>query len=47
MLPSRDLRFIAKLEQWLNTIRVMWPACPARIVDGRSLILDHAIGILQ
>lgn len=44
---SRERRFIAKLEQWLSTIRVMWPACPARIADGRSLVIDHAIGILQ
>ncbi len=44
---SRERRFVAKLEQWLNTIRVMWPACPARIADGRSLIIDHAVGILQ
>jgi len=44
---SRQRRFTAKLEQWLRTIRVMWPACPARVVGGRDLVLDHAIGILQ
>lgn len=44
---SRERRFIAKLEQWLSTIRVMWPACPARVVAGGRLVLDHAIGILQ
>jgi hypothetical protein len=41
---SRERRFVAKLQQWLNTIRAMWPGCPARLVDGR-LILDHAVGI--
>ena len=44
---SRQRRFTAKLEQWLRTIRVMWPACPARVVGGRDLVLDHAIGICQ
>jgi hypothetical protein len=44
---SRERRFSAKLEQWLKTIRVMWPGCPARIVDGRTLVIDHAIAILQ
>ena len=29
-------RFRAKLEQWLRTIRLIWPECPARIAaDGR------------
>jgi hypothetical protein len=41
---SRERRFIAKLQQWLKTIRTMWPGCPARLADGR-LILDHAVGI--
>ena len=44
---SRERRFAAKLEQWLRTIRVMWPTCPARIVDGRTLVLDHAMSIMQ
>jgi hypothetical protein len=30
----------AKLGQWLRTIRVIWPECPARIaLDGRYLIV--------
>jgi hypothetical protein len=44
---SRERRFAAKLEQWLTTIRVMWPSCPARIVDRKTLVIDHAIGVLQ
>lgn len=44
---TRERRFAAKLEQWLTTIRVMWPDCPAKIVDRRMLIIDHAISVLQ
>lgn len=28
---SRPRRFRGMLEQWLRTIRVIWPECPARI----------------
>ena len=28
---SRPKRFRAMLEQWLGTIRAIWPECPARI----------------
>jgi hypothetical protein len=38
---------VAKLEQWLKMIRAMLTGCPARIVEGRDLIVDHATGILQ
>jgi hypothetical protein len=44
---SRERRFSAKLEQWLRTIRIMWPGCPARVADSRTLVIDHATGILQ
>jgi hypothetical protein len=44
---SRERRFSAKLDQWLSTIRVMWPGCPARVADHRTPLIDHAIGILQ
>ena len=43
---SLERRFLAKLEQWLGTIRVMWLGCPARIADHRTLRIDHASGIL-
>ncbi|MGH9633018.1 MAG: replication protein RepA [Bryobacteraceae bacterium] len=44
---SRPRRFRAMLEQWLRTIRAMWPECPARISsDGRSLVIQHAPAIL-
>jgi hypothetical protein len=44
---SRPRRFRAMLEQWLRTIRAMWPECPARISrDGQSLLIQHAPAIL-
>ena len=40
--------FRAKLGQWLRTIRVIWPECPARIaLDGRYLIVRHGTPILR
>ena len=44
---SRERRFAAKLEQWLRVVRAMWPDCPARLVGGRTLVIDHAVGIQQ
>ena len=44
---SRPRRYRAMLEQWLRTIRAMWPACPARISrDGQNLVIQHAPAIL-
>jgi hypothetical protein len=43
---TRERRFVAKLEQWLGTIRVMWPECPTRIENGK-LLVDHAVGVLR
>ncbi|MFN0101682.1 MAG: replication protein RepA [Bryobacteraceae bacterium] len=43
---SRPSRFRAMLEQWLKTIRCLWPECPAMIcADGKALRIDrqHAI----
>lgn len=35
---SRPRRFRAMLEQWLTTIRALWPSCPAKIArDGSYL----------
>ena len=40
-------RFRAKLTQWLRTIRLIWPECPARLAtDGRHLVVGHAISVL-
>ncbi len=43
---SRPSRFRAMLEQWLRTIRQLWPECPATIcASGKALRIDcrHAI----
>ena len=43
---SRPRRFRAMLEQWLATIRVMWPECPAKMAtDGRNLEISPAEGV--
>jgi hypothetical protein len=43
---SRPRRFRAMLEQWLATIRVMWPECPAGITsDGRNLAIARVAAI--
>ena len=34
---SRPRRFREKLDEWLDTIRVLWPECPAQVsADGSS-----------
>jgi hypothetical protein len=39
-------RFKAKLSQWLRTIRLIWPECPARIsADGRYIVVSHALSV--
>jgi hypothetical protein len=39
-------RFRAKLEEWLRTIRLIWPECPARIsADRRYIVVNHAISV--
>jgi hypothetical protein len=45
---SRPRRFRVKLEQWLDTIRALWPECPARITsDGRMLLIEFASAVKQ
>jgi hypothetical protein len=40
---ARPRRFREKLDQWLDSIRALWPECPARISsDGLSLIVNKA-----
>ena len=44
---ARPRRFREKLEHWLESIRVLWPECPARISsDGTGLVVDHAYSVL-
>ncbi len=38
---SRPRRFCQKLEQWLKTIRVLWPDCPAQINRRGDALLVH------
>jgi hypothetical protein len=45
---ARPRRFREKLDQWLNTIRVLWPECPARISrDGTCLIVNKACAVVS
>ena len=44
---SRPRRFRGMLEQWLGTIRAIWPECPARISsDGQSIKIAQATSIV-
>jgi hypothetical protein len=44
---SRPRRFRGMLEQWLRTIRVIWPECPARIsADGQTMSIDHGVAVV-
>lgn len=44
---ARPRRFREKLEQWLDSIRVLWPECPGRISsDGISLIVERGSAVL-
>jgi hypothetical protein len=45
---ARSRRFREKLDGWLDSIRVLWPECPARIsADGANLIVDRAWAVLS
>jgi len=44
---ARPRRFPEKLDQWLDSIRVLRPECPARISsDGTRLLLSRADAVL-
>ncbi len=44
---ARPRRFREKLDQWLKTIRALWPDCPARIsADGKRLIVNRRLAVL-
>lgn len=43
---SRPRRFRAMLDQWLASIRAMWPQCPATLsTDGRYLQICHSLAV--
>ena len=45
---SRPRRFVAMLEQWLSTIRALWPDCPAKVTaDAKRLQVSHASPICK
>jgi hypothetical protein len=45
---SRPRRFRAMLEQWLDTIRAIWPECPARLVPNcQSIEIRNAAAIRE
>jgi hypothetical protein len=45
---SRPRRLRAMLEQWLDTIRAIWPQCPARIVaNGQSIEIRNATAVCE
>lgn len=45
---TRPRRFRAMLQQWLSTIHLVWPECPARICsDGRYLAVRPGKAIMQ
>jgi hypothetical protein len=44
---ARPRRFREKLDAWLDSIRVLWPGCPARISsDGTHLEVNRAAAVL-
>jgi hypothetical protein len=44
---ARPRRFREKLDAWLDSIRVLWPECPAKISsDGTSLEVNRAVALL-
>jgi hypothetical protein len=43
---ARPRKFREKLRQWLQTIRLVWPDCPAQIsADGGYFSVDHATAV--
>ena len=44
---ARPRKFREKLDQWLESIRALWPECPARISkDGTELEVNRATAVL-
>lgn len=44
---ARPRRFREKLDAWLESIRVLWPECPAKISgDGKGLEVNRATAVL-
>src|SRR5947209_10023562 len=44
---ARPRRFRENLDKWLDTVRLLWPHCPARIgPDGQTLQIGRAVAVL-
>ena len=44
---ARPRRFREKLDEWLESIRIVWPECPAKISgDGTGLEVNRATAVL-
>ena len=44
---ARPRRFREKLDEWLDSIRLLWPDCPAKInEDGTTLDVDRAAAVV-
>ena len=44
---ARPRKFREKLDGWLESIRVLWPECPAKITkDGTGLEVNRATAVL-
>jgi hypothetical protein len=44
---ARPRRFRENLDKWLDTVRLLWPNCPARInADGQSLRIATGVAVL-
>jgi hypothetical protein len=45
---ARPRRFRERLEQWLDLVRALWPACPARISsDGNYILIAPALAVAE
>ena len=43
---SRPRRFRAMIEQWLDSIRALWPHCPARISKyGQTIVVNRSYAV--
>ena len=43
---ARPRKFRERLERWLDLVRILWPACPARITgDGSHLLIQPAMAL--
>lgn len=44
---ARPRRFRENLDKWLDTVRLLWPTCPAKIsADGQSLRIARGVAVL-